>query len=152
MARFNYRMQNILELKEKLEEQEKNNFAARLAALADEEEKMAAVLAKRDAVIEEGIRLRNTTIDVLKIRENEDLKRFMDEEVKRQRLKVSVAQKNLDAARMRMQTAMQERKIHEKMREKAFERFIAEMNSAEIKEIDELTSYVYGNKTGEDEE
>ncbi|MBR3307301.1 MAG: flagellar export protein FliJ [Lachnospiraceae bacterium] len=152
MARFNYRMQNILELKEKLEEQEKNNFAARLAALAEEEEKMAAVLAKRDAVIEEGIRLRNTTIDVLKIRENEDLKRFMDEEVKRQRLKVSVAQKNLDAARMRMQTAMQERKIHEKMREKAFERFIAEMNSAEIKEIDELTSYVYGNKTGEDEE
>ena len=47
---------------------------------------------------------------------------------------------------------MQERKIHEKMREKAFERFVAEVNAAEVKEIDELTSYVYGNKEGDGED
>ena len=51
-----------------------------------------------------------------------------------------------------MQEAVQERKIHEKMREKAFERFIAEMNAAEVKEIDELTSYVYGTKDPVDDE
>ena len=151
MARFRYRMQNILELKEKLEEQEKNNFASRRAALTEEEEKMDAVLAKRNAIVEEGKALRLTTIDVIKIRENQRAKEYAEEEVKQQRVKVRIAEKNLDAARVRMQTAVQERKIHEKMREKAFERFVEEQNAEEVKEIDQLTSYVYGTREEDDE-
>lgn len=146
MAKFNYRMQNILQLKEKMEEQERNNFAARRRALTEEEDKLQALIDKRNAVAEEGKRLRQTVIDVRSIRENEDLQRYTEEQVKQQRIKVRVAEKSLDAARAKMQEAVQERKIHEKMREKAFERFIAEMNAAEVKEIDELTSYVYGTK------
>ena len=152
MAKFNYSMQNILQLKEKMEEQERNNFAARRRALTEEEDKLAALIAKRNAVAEEGKRLRQTVIDVRSIRENEDLQRYTDEQVKQQRIKVRVAEKSLDAARAKMQEAMQERKIHEKMREKAFERFVAEVNAAEVKEIDELTSYVYGNKEGDGED
>ncbi len=152
MAKFNYRMQNILQLKEKMEEQERNNFAARRRALTEEEEKLQALIDKRNAVAEEGRRLRQTVIDVRSIRENEDMQRFTEEQVKQQRIKVRVAEKSLDAARIKMQEAVQERKIHEKMREKAFERFIAEMNAAEVKEIDELTSYVYGTKDPVDEE
>ena len=152
MARFNYRMQNILQLKEKLEEQERNNFAARRRALTEEEEKLQALIDKRNAVAEEGKRLRQTVIDVRSIRENEDLQRYTEEQVKQQRIKVRVAEKSLDAARVKMQEAVQERKIHEKMREKAFERFVAEMNAAEVKEIDELTSYVYGTKDPVDDE
>ena len=34
----------------------------------------------------------------------------------------------------------------EKLREKAFEQFVAEENSKESKEVDELTSYTYGQK------
>ena len=152
MAKFNYRMQNILQLKEKMEEQERNNFAARRRALTEEEEKLRVLLDKRNAVAEEGKRLRQTVIDVRSIRENEDLQRYTEEQVKQQRIKVRVAEKSLDAARAKMQEAMQERKIHEKMREKAFERFVAEMNAAEVKEIDELTSYVYGTKDPIDDE
>ena len=152
MAKFNYRMQNILQLKEKMEEQERNNFAARRRALTEEEEKLQALIDKRNAVAEEGKRLRQTVIDVRSIRENEDLQRYTEEQVKQQRIKVRVAEKSLDAARAKMQEAMQERKIHEKMREKAFERFVAEMNAAEVKEIDELTSYVYGTKDPVDDE
>ena len=151
MARFRYRMQNILELKEKLEEQEKNNFASRRAALTEEEDKMDAVLAKRDAIVAEGKALRLTTIDINKIRENQRAKEYVEEAVKQQRVKVRIAEKNLDAARVKMQAAMQERKIHEKMREKAFERFVEEQNAEEVKEIDQLTSYVYGTKEEEDE-
>ena len=146
MARFRYRMQNILELKQKLEEQEKNNFAARRMALTEEEDKLDAVLSKRDAIVQEGKDLRLTTIDVTKIRENQRARDYVEEEVKQQRVKVRIAEKNLDAARIKMQAAMQERKIHEKMREKAFERFVEEMNAAEVKEIDQLTSYVYGTR------
>lgn len=151
MARFRYRMKNILELKEKLEEQEKNNFASRRAALTEEEDKMDAVLAKRDAIVEEGKALRLTTIDINKIRENQRAREYVEEAVKQQRVKVRIAEKNLDAARVKMQAAMQDRKIHEKMREKAFERFVEEQNAEEVKEIDQLTSYVYGTKEEDDE-
>ena len=144
-------MKNILELKEKLEEQEKNNFASRRAALTEEEDKMDAVLAKRDAIVEEGKALRLTTIDINKIRENQRAREYVEEAVKQQRVKVRIAEKNLDAARVKMQAAMQDRKIHEKMREKAFERFVEEQNAEEVKEIDQLTSYVYGTKEEDDE-
>ena len=152
MARFRYRMQNILELKEKLEEQERNNFAARRRALDEEEEKMRLVLDKRNAAAAEGKALRNGTVDIQKIKENRRMQEYAEEEVKQQRVKLKVAEKNLDMARRRMTEAVQERKIHERMREKAFERFVAEVNAAEVKEIDELTSYVYGNKNDADSE
>ncbi|MCR5118048.1 MAG: flagellar export protein FliJ [Lachnospiraceae bacterium] len=151
MARFVYRMQNILELKEKLEEQEKNNFAMRQRQLNEEQEILDGLIAHLNELEEEGKKLRLNVIDVLKIKENERSVEYAEEEIKKQRVKLRVAEKNLEAARARMQEAIQERKIHEKMREKAFERFVAEMNAAEVKEIDELTSYVYGTKTADDE-
>ena len=45
-----------------------------------------------------------------------------------------------------MNEVMQERKIHEKLREKAFDEFKQELAVAETKEIDELVSYTYNNK------
>ena len=45
-----------------------------------------------------------------------------------------------------MAEAMKERKMHETLREKAFEAFLQEENHAESKAIDELTSYTYGQK------
>ena len=150
MARFVYRMQNILDLKEKLEEQEKNNFAMRQRQLNEELEILDGLIKHLEALQEEGKALRLSVIDVLKIKENERGVEYAEEEVKKQRVKVKVAEKNLEAARNRMQEAIKERKIHEKMREKAFERFIAEMNAAEVKEIDELTSYVYGTREPEE--
>ena len=58
MARFVYRMQNILELKEKLEEQEKNNFALRQRQLNEELETLDRLLERLDMLEEEGKALR----------------------------------------------------------------------------------------------
>ena len=50
--------------------------------------------------------------------------------------------------RIRMEDAVKERKIHEKLRENAFEDFMEEESAKELMEIDGLTSYVYGIKNG----
>ncbi len=42
-----------------------------------------------------------------------------------------------------MNEVVQERKVQEKLREKAFEEFKHELAEAETKEIDELVSYTY---------
>ncbi|MCQ2522272.1 MAG: flagellar export protein FliJ [Lachnospiraceae bacterium] len=144
-------MQNILKIKEKLEDQEKQNFAMMRIRLTEEEEKLARIMEKRDRIVAEGEKLRIGAVDVLKIKENEHAQRDAEAEVKAQRLQVTMAERNLEAARIRMQEAMQERKIHEKLRENAFDNFLKEEAEAEAKEIDQLTSYTYGRKAQTEE-
>ena len=71
---------------------------------------------------------------------------IMDEMIEAQRGQVALAQKTVEAARLKLQEVMQERKMHEKLKEKAFEQFMSEENAAEGKAVDELTSYTYGQR------
>ena len=149
MAKFKYRMQNILNIKEKLEEQEKQNFAVMRARLTEEEEKLDEIKKRREDVAEEARRMREDTINILAIKENSAMADYLDDCIKSQVLKVRAARKNLENARVRMQKAIQERKIHEKLKDNAFNEFLKEENIKEAKEIDELTSYVYGQVKNE---
>ncbi|MCR5634566.1 MAG: flagellar export protein FliJ [Lachnospiraceae bacterium] len=151
MARFRYRMQNILNIKLKLEDQEKQNFAMARNRLTEEEEILKGYQEKRDYIAREGVRMRTEKIDLLKIKENTALASYYDDQIRSQKVKVATAQKNLETARKRMQNAITERKIHEKLRENAFEKFVKEEAMNEAKEIDELTSYKYGLKQKQSE-
>ncbi len=149
MAKFNYRLQNILNLMENFEEQTKQAFAERRKILSDEEDKLAALNMKAVELEAESKRLRNGDLDIRHIMENEYEQKYNKEEIKKQKLKVKVAQKNLENARIRMEDAVKERKIHEKLKENAFEEFMSEEAAAEALEVDQLTSYVYGAKKSE---
>ena len=147
MARFRYRMQNILDIKEKMETQAKNEFAQAQARLNAEEEKLADRVSYRQKLQEDGGRLLLADrLDILKIDENKKMVSYAGEQVRAQTIQVRMAQKKLDEQRVRMQKAMQERKTHEILKEKAFDDFKVELKAAEGKEIDELTSYTYGQK------
>ena len=47
MAKFIYRMQNILDIKYKLEAQARSDYAVAAAKLAEEEEKLAALFLRK---------------------------------------------------------------------------------------------------------
>lgn len=146
MAKFKYRMQSILEVKKKLEEQAKNEFAAARAALNEEEEKLEQLSKRKEAYEEEGRALREDTLNIMDIIENKEALLRMEEFIAEQELNVKRAEDRLEEARLALQTAMQESKTQEKLREKAFEQFVKEENARESKEIDELVSYTYGRK------
>lgn len=146
MAKFRYRMQSILEIKKKLEEQAKNEFAAARAALNEEEDKLEQLKKRKEAYEDEGRALRENTLNIMDIIENKEALLRMDEFIADQRLNVKRAQDRMEQARLALQTAMQESKTQEKLREKAFEQFVKEENARESKEIDELVSYTYGRK------
>lgn len=152
MARFRYSMQNILNLREKMEAQEKQAFALQMQRLQEEEEAMERLQLRQQELICEGEKLRRGTLNVLDIRDNTRAKEYLELQIKQQTMRLKAAQKNLEVARIRMQKAMQEREIQEKLREKAYAEFLLEENRREAKEIDELTSYTYGkNKKQENE-
>ena len=146
MAKFRYRMQSILEIKKKLEEQAKNEFAAARAALNEEEDKLEQLKKRKEAYEDEGRALRENTLNIMDIIENKEALLRMDEFIADQQLNVKRAQDRMEEARLDLQTAMQESKTQEKLREKAFEQFVKEENKRESKEIDELVSYTYGRK------
>ncbi|CDF07188.1 putative uncharacterized protein [Firmicutes bacterium CAG:95] len=146
MAKFRYRMQSILEIKKKLEEQAKNEFAAARAALNEEEDKLEQLKKRKEAYEDEGRALRENTLNIMDIIENKEALLRMDEFIADQQLNVKRAQDRMEEARLALQTAMQESKTQEKLREKAFGQFVKEENKRESKEIDELVSYTYGRK------
>ncbi len=146
MAKFVYRMQSILDIKMKLETQAKMQFAAAKRALDEEEEKLENLYRRKETYIEEARQKRNDSLRVRELRDSKVAIQTMDEFIFKQKQYVAKAEAKLEEARIALQEVMQERKTHEKLREKSFEQFRMDENSRESKEIDELTSYSYGQK------
>lgn len=146
MAKFIYRMQSILNIKEKMEEQAKMEFAQARIRLTEEEERLEYLTDRKDAYVSRGRELQADSLNVFDIMENRDAIALMKEFIEEQKRAVAKAERQLEEARLKLQNAMQESKTHERLREKAFEEFVKEINAQEAKEIDELTSYVYGQK------
>lgn len=146
MAKFIYRMQSILDIKGKLEEQAKMDFAAARIRLDEEEEKLVFLKNRKAEYEDQGRTLQKDSLKVMEIIKNRDAISTMKEFIAAQQGAVFKAEKQLEAARSKLQTAMQESKTQEKLKEKAFEEFVREENAREAKEIDELVSYTYGQK------
>lgn len=147
MAKFIYKMQSVLNIKLKMEEQARMDFAAARMHLDEEEEKLDGLMQRKEGYEEEGRALRKDALKVLDILENRQAIEKMDALILLQQDAVEKAQQMLERARVKLQTAMQESKTQEKLKEHAFEEFMKELNAQEAKEVDELTSYTYGKKT-----
>ena len=141
MAKFKYRMQNILDVKYKLETQAKTAYATANLALQEEELKLQSIY---DDIQEYENQIRGMSEKLLNIQE---LKRCNEAiEIKKLQAKdqekaVKKAEREVELARIRLNEVMIERKTHEKLKEKAFEEFEVELEETEKKEIDELVSF-----------
>lgn len=150
MAKFRYRMQSILNIKYQLENQAKMDLGRAQVRLMEEEEKLQTLIDRKEAYLEEGRRMRCKTLHVSELRDNSNAVSVMDEMIDRQKEQVAKAEEAVEAARVRLQEVMQERKMHERLKEKALEQFRREENAAEFKSVDELTSYTYGQRGKEE--
>ena len=150
MSKFIYRMQNVLNIKYKLEDQAKTEFMLANQVLREEEEKLQ-ILKKRKQGYEDAVRqlLRNQ-LQVDRIKENQEATRRMEEFIRAQIVKVEEAARQVEIKAAKLTELMQERKAQEKLKEKAFEVFLQEENAKESKEIDELVSFTYGRKQREE--
>ena len=146
MARFHYSLQSILSIKEKMETQAKQEFSSAKGALDREEEKLAELKERKRSYEKQAAELLSGKLDVREIEENQTAILRMDSFIAEQNVRVRRAKKALEEARERLTEVMKERKTHESLKEKAFESFLQEENRQESKEIDELTSYTYGQR------
>jgi len=152
MAKFLYKLQNILSIKVSLETQSKTAYAEASNRLDVEEMNLKKLIQQRVEYEDQCRRLAQTILDIPSIQRCNNAIDITKELIKKQIVTVKVAERNLDLARNRLSVAMKERKTYEKLKENSFEVFMQELNAEEKKEIDELVSFNYNDnirKTGE---
>ena len=145
MAKFVYRMQNILNIKQKLETHAQMAYSIANQKYLEEQKVLQQYLIRRvgyEKQLKEAMQGDLNLQEVAHARANvNDMKTI----VRRQMMQVHTAEKAMEDARVALNEVMQERKVQEKLREKAFEEFKQELAATETKEIDELVSYTYNN-------
>ena len=145
MAKFVYKMQNILDIKNKLETQEKTAFAIEVQKLRVEEERLVRIRNEieyyEDLIRDQG----DKQINILEWKRCNEALEYKKNEEKIQIQHVKMAEKNVDIARGRLNKVMVERKTQEVLKEKAFVEFVKELNEVEKKEVDELVSFTYND-------
>lgn len=146
MAKFRYRMQSILNIKYQLETQAKIEVGRAQMRLNEEQEKLQMLIDRKETYIEEGRRMREEALHVNDLRDNRNAVLIMDELIAVQEFEVRKAEEAVEKARAKLTEIMQERKMHEKLKEKALLQFLDEEKAAEAKVVDELTSYTYGQR------
>lgn len=146
MAKFKYRMQNILNVKLQLETQAKMELGRQQALLREEQDRLKSLQDRKEDYLEEGRRIRGDVLNAGQLRDNANAISAMDDLILAQEDRVDEALLRVEQARAKLQEVMQDRKMHEKLKEKAFEQFMGEEKAAEGKAVDELTSYTYGQR------
>lgn len=148
MARFRYSMQSVLDIKEKMENQAKQEFSAARAALDTEEERMQYYVHRKEMYEADAREMQQmgAGLNLKKMKENRTAISIMDGEIDAQRLRVKAAENQLEQARIHLTEVMMERKTHERLKERAMQVFLEEEKRQESKAVDELTSYTYGQK------
>lgn len=152
MKKFRYHMENLLQVKLKLEEQAKLAYGNAKLRLTNEEEKLQELKNKKASYEQEERTLRMAKLDLIKIRHTAEAAQVMEQKIKQQISAVKNAEQRLEVARIRLNNAMIEKKTQEKLKEKAWENYLLDFEAEERKEVDELNSFQYSNPEQSEED
>ena len=151
MARFVYRMQSVLNIKQKTEGQIKMEFASAQAELGKQQDILDEYVRRKEQYLMEAEDLRNAkTLDLQEILDNQYATAQMDVMIASQSRVVAQHEEIVEKIRIRLTKAIQERKMQESLRERAFAEWIEEEKQEEAKENDQRTSFTYGLKQREE--
>lgn len=143
MAKFFYKMQNILDVKYKLETQAKTAYGIAAAKLAEEEAKLSELNSRKAMYEERSRELVSSRLNIIDIKACKEAIETMKGAIRSQLMAVHLAQRNLESARKHLSEVMVDRKTHEILKEKAFEEFKYELLAEENRAVDELVSFTH---------
>ena len=146
MNKFIFKLQGVLDIRRELEEQAKAEFGMAQAELNAEEQKLAALVARKEDKIAELKELMSASLNVKKINTCKEGVEILKEMEKEQKLAVSRAETKVELARRKLTKAILERKTIEKLREKQLEEYKVMYEAEEQKINDEMSSYSYSER------
>ncbi len=151
MAKFIFKMESILSVKTKLEDQAKAEYGIETMKLREEEHKLTLLENRKSGFEQQLFEAVSDRLVILSIKRLEDSVENLKYNIKLQIIVIRKQEERVAQARAKLDNAMKERKIYEKLKEKAFEEFKTEVNAQEQKEIDQLVSVRF-RSAGESED
>ncbi len=150
MARFVYRMQSVLNIKQKTESQTRMEFAVAQTELNKQLDILDEYVRRKEQYLMEAEKLRNEeSLKLQEILDNQYATAQMDVMIRQQSMVVKQYEDRVDKVRMKLTKNIQERKMQETLRDKAFAEYLEEEKQEEAKENDQRTSFTYGQRQKE---
>lgn len=143
MMKFKYDLQNILNLKEKMEEQKKMALKNAHQHLEVQKDKLNHLHDQLDA---SNGSFRDSVCHTIKVREIRTLNhmnQYMQTCIKEQNTVVEQATYEVENKRVALTEALMEKKMYEKLKANAYESYKVAFNKEEQKKLDEIVSYKY---------
>ena len=147
MKKFIYPLQNVLNLKEKMESQEKSLFQAAMNELRNEQEELAHLEQRKSGYEERLKESVSSRLDLLNVKTNKEAVEILKDMIRQQTGKVRLAERRVEVARKRLEEAVKERKTLEKLKDDAFSQYKKDYEKEEQKEIDELVNFRYKSQS-----
>jgi flagellar FliJ protein len=143
MARFSFRLQPLLKVKEQIEEQKEIEYGQALRKLEEEKQKLKMLHMKREENIRDFRESLHTGIRPPDIRRYNDTLEMLKRRIIDQEKRIEAAEAFVEKKRLELVEAMKERKMLDTVKEKRFEEYILDEKLAEQKQVDERVSYQY---------
>ncbi len=151
MARFVYRMQSVLNIKQQTENQTKMEFALAQNELNEQLDILDEYVKRKERYLQEAEELRNEdSLKLQDILDNQYATAQMDVMIKQQSMVVKQYEERVEKVRVKLTRNVQERKMQESLRERAFAEFLEEQKQEEAKENDQRSSFTYAQRQKEE--
>lgn len=149
MAKFIYNMENLLRIKEKIEEQKRMELGQAMAEwqrCVDVQKHIEGQLFETVEAFKEAQLGRLIVAEFQKLNNSVN---YYEGALKEQKVVVRRALSIVEDKRAALRKALQEKQIQEKLKERAYEMFLEEEKLKEQKLLDEVVSYRYSSEDKE---
>lgn len=143
MAGFKFKLDGLLNVKEKIEEQKKIELGKAIANLSYEQEKLNEIKNRRTQVIEAQRDSVKNIVNVSNYMQINNFIKQLDKQEQYQLVKIKQAEIIVDERKKELMEAMKERKSLEKLKENEQVAYNKEVLMKEQKIVDEIVSYKY---------
>jgi len=148
MARFTFRLQSYLSVKEQMEEQKKSEYGQAIIRLEEERQRLLVLQNE----LEENVRLfkkaLTTAIVAVEIRRYNNRLELLKVWIVEQEAKVIAAEQYVEKKRLELVEAMKDRKALETVKERNYEEYLIEEQRADQTVVDGIVSYKYATREG----
>lgn len=144
MAKFIFPMEQLLNIKRKMEKQKQMEYAKALQELSAAEQRLQVLITvRKEEIIHYQSYLCSGTINPNEMKRLHAALQYYRHQVDLQEEAVEKGKHQVQLAIEAVRKALQERKTYELLREKEYESYLEEEKLLELKTVDEIVSYKY---------
>ena len=142
---FRFKLQRVLDLKLKQEDEKKNQIATLMQAIKTKEDELEDLISEKKQKEFSLNDNRKRGISILEIRNINQYLLFLDKKINTLRFEISSLESNLNQKRLEYLELQKERKTFEQLKEKDYEKYLYNEKKEEEKMIDQIVTFNKNN-------